>query len=356
MKKITSFISLFLVCLFYINANASGGDILYTKPVKSVLFSHQTHSKISCDKCHSGLFEMKALSAQNNPDFNMDALYKGKYCGACHNGKVAFASNTQCARCHGGVKEYTAMKSRPQKVSTAKGPSEAIMIGRGNTEVAFNHSTHSLMVCGDCHTKLFLMKKGSTKISLADHSSDKACYACHNGKKAFSSQDCNKCHSKLTIPTQVVMGKGDSSVKFNHEGHSKKASCGECHDKLFLAKKGANKITFSDHHTNKACYSCHNGKKSFAVENCTACHIKVIAPRGDLQYKVKGLPNAHFSHGFHSKIFACKDCHDKHFVMKKDGSKMNMKAMYEGKYCGSCHNGNLGFSVNECAKCHYDKK
>lgn len=349
-------ISIVIVSLFNTFVFASGGDILYTKPVKSVLFSHDAHSKISCNKCHSGLFEMKALKAQEYKDFNMDALYKGKYCGACHNGKDAFASDTQCARCHGGVKEYVSMKEKPKKTSTTKGPAEAILMGKGNTEVKFNHSTHSSIVCGECHSKLFQMQKGSTKITLADHNSDKSCYVCHNGKRAFSSQDCSKCHSKLTLPTNVVMGKGDSAVKFNHDSHSKKASCNDCHDKLFKAKTGANKITFAEHHSKKSCYACHNGKKSFGVENCSACHTKIPAPKDTLHYKLKEISPAHFSHDFHSKIFTCKDCHDKHFVMKKGGSKMNMKGMFEGKYCGACHNGNFGFSVNECAKCHYDIK
>ena len=46
---------------------SDGGGILYTQPVKSVLFRHQHHvdvKKISCEKCHSGLFEMQALLAQ----------------------------------------------------------------------------------------------------------------------------------------------------------------------------------------------------------------------------------------------------------------------------------------------------
>ncbi len=90
-----------------------GGDILYTEPVKSVLFSHKVHAEdmgMGCDMCHAGLFEMAALNAQNNEDFTMDGLYEGKYCGACHNGQFAFASDTQCARCHIGVKGYNAMK------------------------------------------------------------------------------------------------------------------------------------------------------------------------------------------------------------------------------------------------------
>jgi c(7)-type cytochrome triheme protein len=84
-----------------------GGEITYTKPVKSVQFSHKVHVEqkgLTCDMCHAGTFEMQALKAQNNPDFTMESLYQGKYCGACHNGTMAFAANTRCASCHSGVK------------------------------------------------------------------------------------------------------------------------------------------------------------------------------------------------------------------------------------------------------------
>ena len=89
-----------------------GGDAIYTKPLKAVIFSHKTHVEdlgFPCDMCHDSLFEMQNLKAQESEDFTMDSLYKGKYCGACHDGKMAFASNTQCARCHIGVKGYNEM-------------------------------------------------------------------------------------------------------------------------------------------------------------------------------------------------------------------------------------------------------
>ncbi len=87
--------------------------IVYDKPVKGVIFSHKTHVEkgLACDMCHNRLFEQKAKKAQENADFVMDALYKGKYCGACHNGSLAFASNTRCATCHIGVKGEEKMKS-----------------------------------------------------------------------------------------------------------------------------------------------------------------------------------------------------------------------------------------------------
>ncbi|PLY05455.1 MAG: hypothetical protein C0622_01825 [Desulfuromonas sp.] len=92
-----------------------GGDILYFKPVKSVLFSHAVHTEaFGCESCHTGMFKMEALAAQENDDFTMESLYQGEYCGACHDGSTAFASDTQCATCHLGVKGYNRMQGGEQ--------------------------------------------------------------------------------------------------------------------------------------------------------------------------------------------------------------------------------------------------
>ena len=52
--------------------------------------------------------------------------------------------------------------------------------------------------CGDCHTKIYPMKKGEG-IKMADMNTGKGCGACHNGEKVFKTSDpanCNKCHKK----------------------------------------------------------------------------------------------------------------------------------------------------------------
>lgn len=84
-----------------------GEDIIFTKPVKGVLFSHKVHvedSGLSCNLCHDKLFQMSALTAQESADFNHKSFKVGKYCGACHDGKMGFAMDAQCAKCHTGVK------------------------------------------------------------------------------------------------------------------------------------------------------------------------------------------------------------------------------------------------------------
>ena len=95
-----------------------GGEIIYSKPVKSVLFSHKSHAALGldCNACHDKIFQMEALSAQNKPDFNMKGLYDKKYCGACHaKDGMAFASDTQCARCHVGTKGFSKAPKEAKK-------------------------------------------------------------------------------------------------------------------------------------------------------------------------------------------------------------------------------------------------
>ena len=68
--------------------------------------------------------------------------------------------------------------------------------------VTFSHETHVTQQkakCTDCHTKIFKMKKGESKMTQASFAEGKYCGTCHNGKKAFSAvaqADCGKCHKK----------------------------------------------------------------------------------------------------------------------------------------------------------------
>lgn len=108
MKKHCAIIAITLcIAMPGVAAENGGGEIVYTEPVGGVLFSHQLHveeKQLSCDLCHARNFEMQALKVQRSGDFTMKSLMDGKYCGACHNGVMAFASNTRCADCHAGVK------------------------------------------------------------------------------------------------------------------------------------------------------------------------------------------------------------------------------------------------------------
>jgi c(7)-type cytochrome triheme protein len=251
--------------------SVNGGGILYTEPVKAVLFTHRSHAEkgLSCVKCHSGLFEMEALKVQEKKDFNMESLYSGKYCGACHNGKAAFASDTQCARCHVRIKGMGAQRDIPFYKASEH-------FGKGKRAVCFNHEIHTkLRKCSSCHPRPFSLRKGSNKITPADHSSNKACFSCHTGKKDAAFYSCNRCHrdQKLAAPhgslTYIIKDAGP--VNFNHTSHSS-IVCNQCHDALFYMKKGGTKMNMAEMYEGKSCGTCHDGKRAFQSMKCNRCH------------------------------------------------------------------------------------
>ncbi len=69
-------------------------------------------------------------------------------------------------------------------------------------KVVFDGKTHADkgLKCAECHNKpkLFEMKKGVDKLTMAAMNEGKFCGACHDGKKAFgvkAATDCVKCHA-----------------------------------------------------------------------------------------------------------------------------------------------------------------
>ncbi len=88
-----------------------GGTIVFTRPVKAVVFDHQSHMDMGyeCDTCHDGLFEYATGSAEESGEFNHKSFAEGNYCGACHDGSTAFTAvldkaTGKCTLCHIGVK------------------------------------------------------------------------------------------------------------------------------------------------------------------------------------------------------------------------------------------------------------
>ena len=81
------------------------GDIVFQRKggeggIPPAVFPHWFHRiRYKCYACHPSITEMKAGA---NP-ITMDAISAGKFCGACHNGKIAWdVSFETCNRCHVG--------------------------------------------------------------------------------------------------------------------------------------------------------------------------------------------------------------------------------------------------------------
>ncbi|MEO5359231.1 MAG: cytochrome c3 family protein [Nitrospirota bacterium] len=55
------------------------------------------------------------------------------------------------------------------------------------------------------------------------------------------------------------------------------------------------------------------------------------------------------------KGIKCTQCHLEVFRMRHGVTRMTMKEMDEGAYCGACHDGKTSFSTSDeryCSKCH----
>ena len=207
--------------------------------VAPVVFKHWLHrAKYTCRLCHIDLgFAMQAGRTGMKEEDNANGLY----CGACHNGKEAFATTGKpadsCDRCHAAGKEKDPEKRFEQfvrryprsrfgnKVDWLKAEEtgqiklkdqlEGISIKRkalsipadeqikaavqGMPDIIFSHSKHAVWNgCELCHPDIFGVKKGSTVYAMQDIFEGRFCGACH-GKVAFSNMDCQLCHTKEVL-------------------------------------------------------------------------------------------------------------------------------------------------------------
>ncbi|MCP4655777.1 MAG: hypothetical protein GY856_10200 [bacterium] len=199
---------------------------------RPVAFYHWSHRmRYTCRVCHFELgFAMKA----NVTEITEEQNRAGEYCGACHNGEIAFGhSEENCAECHG---RDLAGSRRKFKKAVANFPetsygnevdwSEAMRRGLIDPKKSlyddrfepieftrpvvleaawsmvppadFSHQEHVRWLdCADCHPDVFNVKKKTTEhFAMKYILEEKFCGVCHL-RVAFPLQDCKRCHSKM---------------------------------------------------------------------------------------------------------------------------------------------------------------
>ena len=84
--------------------------------VRPVVYPHWFHRmRFRCKVCHGELgFEMRVGAN----DIDMSSLADGKFCGACHNGEIAWSLEF-CDRCHSGL---PGLKTKIHGGGSAGGP------------------------------------------------------------------------------------------------------------------------------------------------------------------------------------------------------------------------------------------
>ena len=88
-------------------------------------------------------------------------------------------------------------------------PGKTVEFASPRGKVVFDGKVHADkgLKCANCHTspKLFEMKKGGDKMTMAAMNEGKFCGTCHDGKKAFSVKapaSCVKCHQTSASKTE----------------------------------------------------------------------------------------------------------------------------------------------------------
>ncbi len=210
---------------------------------------------------------------------------------------------------------------------------------KNNIEPAvFPHWVHrARFTCRVCHIDIgFAMRAGETKMKEDDNMNGMYCGTCHNGKIAFGPKEkdffegkkpnCERCHS---------LGK---DVKFKNDFYAFQQDLPR--DKFgnridWLKAEEANKVKLVDYVEGVSFE-----RKQIKLQRDFAINPKVVE-----------MPDIIFSHEKHAKWNGCELCHPDLFGVKRGAQPYTMQEIFQGKYCGACHD-LVAFPNIDCQKCH----
>lgn len=206
--------------------------------VAPAVFAHWSHrARYTCRVCHLDLeFSMRA----GDTGITRSQYLRGKYCGACHNGSIAFGvadgPDAQCKKCHmestkeleQQFAEFTAdlpMAAFGNGIDWTKAMSEGRVVPTNvieasnnplslpdklrpplklgtsapRSDVMFSHREHFIELdCSSCHPDIFNIKKKSTaSFTMDSNIYGNFCGACHM-LVAFPMNDCRRCHKSMS--------------------------------------------------------------------------------------------------------------------------------------------------------------
>lgn len=249
--------------------------------------------------------------------------------------------------------------------------------------VVFPHWFHRIRFrCKVCHEDTFVTNKGENIVDMDQISAGEKCGMCHDGSVAWDPLECENCHyypmeqldaeaappPEETSPANLLFA--GRSGKMAGKGDRRKPS-----GSAFKWGGGWQPRAFSMAGLPKDKYGLvdwikitKNGmllpKGSIDPENPlyeSPIHYE-FNPDGDediedmvIKVKSKSIAEVLFPHTLHTWWLNCKSCHPHRFVRTAGDTKMTMREMAKGKYCGECH-GKVAFPLEDCEKCHNREK
>ncbi len=195
-----------------------------------VAFSHWSHRiHYTCRVCHS---ELEFYMELNATPVTEAASREGRYCGACHDGEIAFGhTDENCDKCHSGRQHYGRErfenlnypkapfgnkidwnKALAQKLIQPKRnllePEPTLSYGKNvvleprwalGPSAVFPHKPHEQWLdCSNCHPEIFnIQKKATVDLTMERILKGEFCGLCH-GKVSFPVNNCQRCHPSMT--------------------------------------------------------------------------------------------------------------------------------------------------------------
>jgi c(7)-type cytochrome triheme protein len=215
----------------------------------------------------------------------------------------------------------------------------------GMPPVVFDHWVHRQnFTCRLCHVDIgFGMTANSTKIRAVDNMKGYFCGTCHNGEME---------HGKKRI--------FEACAREYTREESKR--CGKCHSLGRITAKEEEFYRFSEKMPQERLGNGINWELAEAeglirpidhLEGVSSSRANLkVNSDFSLNPKVEGMPDIIFSHRKHTVWNGCELCHPDIFIgVKKGATKYSMIDLFEGKYCGVCHD-KVAFPQTDCHRCH----
>ncbi len=209
--------------------------------------------------------------------------------------------------------------------------------------VTFDHWPHrAKFSCRLCHVDIgFAMTAGASEVTAADNMHGYFCGTCHDGQHRYDDRP-------------IFAACADQPRKEDL------ARCARCHG---TNRRPEREKGFAEFATRMPHERFGNGIDWEKAENTGL--IKPVqylegASRPELMVqkdfalpaKMEGMTEIIFSHQKHTIWNGCELCHPEIFLgVRKGASKYTMVELFEGKYCGVCHD-KVAFPQTDCQRCH----
>ena len=253
---------------------------------------------------------------------------------------LAIMALATLAFAQGGVK-----KKKPKPYEYGKVTINNFSPKGGMAPVEFDHWVHrGRFTCRLCHVDIgFAMRAGETQIKAADNMRGYFCGVCHNDKMLFEekrvfaacAKDYNRADQKRCERCHIVGANPQKEANFYRL------------TERLPRERGGNGINWE--------LAEEKGliKPVDYLEGVSMKRAKLAVQKDfSLSSKTEGMPDIIFSHKKHTVWNGCEVCHPEIFVgVSKGATKYSMIELFEGKYCGVCHD-TVAFPQTDCQRCH----